>query len=358
MPKNDTDYSSTVIYKITCRDPDIPDKYVGHTTNFVQRKSAHKRNSNNETSVDYRLKLYQVIRDNGGWDNWKMEMIQFYDCKNHYEARVREQEHYIELKATLNSIEPLRPAVQPSTHVCETCVNTNAFDKQLTSNKHNTETTAQVAVVVENTPDTVVANPANKYVCIKCDYSTSKLQRWNAHISTAKHIACDEPEKKYECDKCHYATSKLQHWNTHILTAKHTQPDVETVALNTEVNNYVCKKCEYSTTTRQNWDKHVVTAKHLSSAKRRIVRHAVDQPVSITHDCSLCDVKCCNKSALVRHNKSNQHVKLSRCVDARNDQNAFLSADAIRALITDYAEFKQMVSRVLVATVNKPTQAI
>ena len=38
MPKNEIDYSNTIIYKITCLDPNITDVYVGHTTNFVQRK--------------------------------------------------------------------------------------------------------------------------------------------------------------------------------------------------------------------------------------------------------------------------------------------------------------------------------
>ena len=115
MTKVDIDYSNTIIYKITCKDASITDKYVGHTTNFVQRKHAHKQSSQNNKTSNYDTKLYRVIRDNGGWANWKMEIINFYNCKNQYEARVKEQEHYIDLNATLNSIEPLNSISKKST---------------------------------------------------------------------------------------------------------------------------------------------------------------------------------------------------------------------------------------------------
>ena len=74
MPKIDIDYSNTIIYKITCNDESISDVYVGHTTNFVQRKHAHKISCTNIKSPNYKCRLYNVIRNNGGWDNWKMEI--------------------------------------------------------------------------------------------------------------------------------------------------------------------------------------------------------------------------------------------------------------------------------------------
>lgn len=91
MPKIDIDYSNTIIYKITCTNTAITHVYLGHTTNFVQRKYAHKRSCINPKSVNYNLKLYEVIRENGGWNNWKMEIINFFECKHHYEARKKEQ---------------------------------------------------------------------------------------------------------------------------------------------------------------------------------------------------------------------------------------------------------------------------
>ena len=103
MPKLEIDYSNTIIYKITCKDKSIKEIYVGHTTNFVQRKYTHKQSCNN----NYNSKLYNIIRNNGGWNNWEMIMLEFFNCKNSIEARIKEQEYYEKLQATLNSVEPL-----------------------------------------------------------------------------------------------------------------------------------------------------------------------------------------------------------------------------------------------------------
>ena len=95
MPKTEIDYSNTIIYKITCKDSNVNDLYVGHTTNFVQRKHAHKQSCINDKSPNHKCKVYEVIRNNGGWDNWNMEIINFFNCYDHYEARQKEQEYFI-----------------------------------------------------------------------------------------------------------------------------------------------------------------------------------------------------------------------------------------------------------------------
>ena len=58
MPKVDIDYSNTIIYKIVCVDPLIKDLYIGHTTNFVQRKYAHKQTCNKRS----RSGIYRHIK--------------------------------------------------------------------------------------------------------------------------------------------------------------------------------------------------------------------------------------------------------------------------------------------------------
>ena len=78
MPKVEIDYSNTIIYKIYCKDPSVTDVYVGHTTNFVQRKYSHKQTCNNVKSPYYNLKLYKTIRENGNWSNWEMKILNFY----------------------------------------------------------------------------------------------------------------------------------------------------------------------------------------------------------------------------------------------------------------------------------------
>ena len=103
-----SNYSNTIFYKIYCKDENIADKYIGHTTNFVQRQKQHKRNCINPKSVEHYRKLYKFIRDNNGWDNWNMKIIAFHECENLLEARKYEQQYFEEHNATLNCIEPLK----------------------------------------------------------------------------------------------------------------------------------------------------------------------------------------------------------------------------------------------------------
>jgi hypothetical protein len=97
MPRLPTNYDNTCIYKIVCKDLNITDCYVGHTTDFRKRKWNHKSN------VDkINFKVYKCILENGGWDNWDMIEIEKYPCKDANEARARERYWYEELNANLN----------------------------------------------------------------------------------------------------------------------------------------------------------------------------------------------------------------------------------------------------------------
>ena len=85
-------------YEIKCFNPEITDTYIGHTTNFNQRMCSHKCQSKNNK----KYKLYQVIRDNGGFLNWKMSVIEVKQFNNKDEARLHEQKIIIERNPTLN----------------------------------------------------------------------------------------------------------------------------------------------------------------------------------------------------------------------------------------------------------------
>jgi len=108
MPKKPTDYSNTIIYKIVCKDLLVTDKYIGHTTHFVNRKYSHKLRCNNKNDKRYNLKIYQIIRENGGFENWEMIEIEKISCNNSNEAKARER-YWIEyFNSTLNSYIPNR----------------------------------------------------------------------------------------------------------------------------------------------------------------------------------------------------------------------------------------------------------
>jgi len=101
MPKISIDYSNCSIYKIE----HIEDEtliYVGHTTNFKQRKAQHKKCCNNEKSKEFNFKLYAMIRENGGFSMFKMIEVEKYPCNDRREADKRENEVMKELKASMN----------------------------------------------------------------------------------------------------------------------------------------------------------------------------------------------------------------------------------------------------------------
>jgi len=120
MPKDNIDYSNTIIYKICCKDKTITDTYFGHTTNFTKRKCTHKSNCNTLTNEQLsKPKIYKIIRENGGWDNWDMVEIAKYNCKDVTEARIKEQLHYEELQSKLNSLQPYKHNVDYYCSICK-----------------------------------------------------------------------------------------------------------------------------------------------------------------------------------------------------------------------------------------------
>ena len=103
MPKKTIDYSKCCIYKIEhIEKNDLV--YVGHTTNFTKRKWQHKYICKSEKDRLYNLKLYQMIRANGGFEMFRMVEIEKYPCADKREAEKRETEVMKEINATLNAM--------------------------------------------------------------------------------------------------------------------------------------------------------------------------------------------------------------------------------------------------------------
>ena len=195
----DKDYSNTIIYKITCKDPSIQDVYVGHTVNFVQRKKAHRRTCMNSKYPNHNCKVYKVMRNNGGWDNWNMDIVAFYKCNDLNEARQKEQEHFVALNATMNSVEPF-----PSKHVNR---------------------------IIHVNPLTV-NNPT---------YNENLL------ISTFNQSNC-----RYKCENCYFITRNKKDYNRHMLSRKHldlnpkTSEDGDVINMPTKPikpTHYQCQYC-------------------------------------------------------------------------------------------------------------------
>ena len=106
--ENINKYSNTTIYQIICKDRTITDCYVGHTTNFKSRKREHKYCCNTPMGDKYSIKVYQFIRENGGFDNFDMILISTHVCEDIHEARQLERLCIEQMNPKLNDTIPGR----------------------------------------------------------------------------------------------------------------------------------------------------------------------------------------------------------------------------------------------------------
>ena len=189
MPKLEIDYSNTVIYKISCKDQYVSYIHVGHTTNFVQRKHAHKHACNNIKSPYYNLNLYKTIREHGNWSNWDMTILKLYNCKNHLEALQKEQEHFTSLNMKPNQVKLCPIILQKPDKIEE-----NLID------------------VLK--PNLGYQKSSNNIYCKSCDYSTSRQSQYDRHLTTLKHQRLTntnaEPQKVQD-HKCSYCDKSYNH---------------------------------------------------------------------------------------------------------------------------------------------------
>lgn len=99
MPKQNINYENSIIYKIICKDEKCKDVYVGQTSDIVRRKYGHKQHACQKKN----MLLYKVIDENGGWDNWNMEVVEKYSAKSKQDILDREQYWINHLEANLNT---------------------------------------------------------------------------------------------------------------------------------------------------------------------------------------------------------------------------------------------------------------
>ena len=84
------DYNRTVYYQFYHKyNPDTTLNYIGATTNIYNRTYYHKKACTMPEHPHYNDKLYQRIRDNGGWNDWILMVLENYPAKNKIEQDER-----------------------------------------------------------------------------------------------------------------------------------------------------------------------------------------------------------------------------------------------------------------------------
>jgi len=164
----------------------------------------HKNEYLNVKSINYNNKLYNAIRNNGGWENWIMEKINDFNFKDNYEAKEKVNEYVFLLNATLNQTEKTITENQ----------NKDIQNKDIQKNNKN----------------------ESKYTCYFCHYETNKKNNYSKHILTIKHknnkkqteINVTKSEKiikEYICNDCGKIYNGSSGLYKHKQKQKHKQED-------------------------------------------------------------------------------------------------------------------------------------
>ena len=175
-------YNESHIYKICCRDTSIEDIYIGSTANFRTRKYQHKISCNNTNSKEYNKKAYQFIRDNGGWENWDMILLEEVNVNSKLELHKKEREFIELLKPSLNIAIPTRTMKEYQEDNKETLKEKKGEyyekNKETIDKKHK--------AYIENNKEFISEKRKEKITC-ECGSSFRKADKAR-HNKTKKHI--------------------------------------------------------------------------------------------------------------------------------------------------------------------------
>jgi predicted GIY-YIG superfamily endonuclease len=183
MPRKIIDYSKTVIYKIQHIDKDEL-LYVGSTTDFRRRKNRHKSDCKRGT-----IKLYEMIRDNGGWQMFNMVIIKEFCCENAEQARAEEDRIMREMKCNMNMIRAHTTSEekrqQKKEYFEQNKQQKKEYDEQYYENNKEKKK-EYVKEYYEQNREEINEKRKQKLICdCGCEIRKDNLQR---HLRSMKHI--------------------------------------------------------------------------------------------------------------------------------------------------------------------------
>ena len=218
------------IYKIYCSDPFVKHIYIGSTNDFERRANDHKICSSfTNISINKIKKLYSIIRAYGGWEHWKMEIIETIPCTDRQTAEEREQYYYETLNASLNSEPPIKDKTKEN-FKCDQCSFVSYEKENLENHKKNCwcydefKTTHPTLMLEERIkalqreilelkqPKKTVQQPNDDKISFHCKYCNKMFStKWNfeRHSKVCKKVT------SLQCPTCKYtftcASSKSRH---------------------------------------------------------------------------------------------------------------------------------------------------
>jgi hypothetical protein len=180
-----------IIYRISVADY----TYIGSTLDFKQRKSAHKSDCKSKE-----LKIYQVIKDKGGWDNCEMVPIEEYECENNTQARIREEYWRREYDAKMNSIKAYRTEKEKEDYRKQHYINNKETLIKDYTEKNKEHILCWHKDYYNTNKNEILEKMKTKYTC-ECGSIISKGYK-SKHLNSKKHLAFVASNTNQECIAC------------------------------------------------------------------------------------------------------------------------------------------------------------
>ena len=114
-------YSNTVIYEVKCKNKRCKYVHIAGTTSFTKIKHYYKKSyyDNNPT------KLNEEIKANGGWDNWNINILEYYNnCSSKTELNNRIKEWKKKKNTLLHPPKSTNKTADKNDYKCKHCMNT------------------------------------------------------------------------------------------------------------------------------------------------------------------------------------------------------------------------------------------
>tara|TARA_R110000823_G_scaffold309543_1_gene433781 strand:- start:387 stop:1247 length:861 start_codon:yes stop_codon:yes gene_type:complete len=268
--------------------------YIGHTTNFVQRKYHHKWRCETVDNEKFHLQIYQIIRDNGGWDAFSMVVIKEFPCDNYLQARTEEDLILREYKMNMNTIRPVLDVEQE--HKQKIIQNKNYRD--VPENKEKHQAYYKEWLKTQPKPKMIDCICGSSYRGTD-NYTIKKHEKTPKHINALNPVEPKKPTEKTPEQKSQIK-NKTKEWNE---------------------NRTITVKCKCEVTYKQNKQtqiNHELTQTHINFINNVIQTEKTPKQKktseyrttnTITIECK-CGVtyKALNKSIIIKHELTKNHI--------------------------------------------------
>jgi membrane-bound lytic murein transglycosylase len=188
------------IYKLVC-DNAIDFLYINFTKNPAQKKRYYKDNSYLIYKVHKNELLYQTIRENGGWDNWRFIVINQVNCTKYEIHSICESYRKQELNYKNNNLEnseqSFRLIRDYSSNITADISNIDIKEIQENTRKYKKiqENTEKYKKIQENSEEKIQEN-TEKYK--KIQENTEKYKKIQENTEKYKKIQENSEEKIQE----------------------------------------------------------------------------------------------------------------------------------------------------------------